>query len=187
MPLDSQCGEKRRVWGELMALYKKGSIVAPRLITVFGISELEKALRIMQTGKHLGRMVLMPQPDEMVKVTSNIDSQYLRDDASYLLISGLGGIGLATAFWISEHGASHFIFASPSGADKEKARETFTLLRQRGAQVSVFKCDISNATDLDRLLEDCGRNMAPIRGIIHGALVTKVKQLISISIIVLIQ
>ena len=187
VPLDSQHGDKRRVWGELMALYKKGSIVAPRPITVFGISELEKALRIMQTGKHLGKMVLMPQPDEMVKVASKTESQYLRDDASYLLIGGLGGIGRATAIWMLEHGARHFIFASPSGADKEKARETIELLRQRGARVLVFKCDISNATDLDRLLEDCGRNMPPIRGMIHAALVSKVKHLLSTSIIVLIQ
>ena len=187
VPLDSQRGNKRRVWGELMALYKNGSIVAPRPITVFGISELEKALRIMQTGKHLGKMVLMPQPDEMVKVASKIDTRYLRDDASYLLVGGLGGIGRATAFWMLEHGARHFIFASPSGADKEKSRETVALLKQRGAQVSVFKCDISNATDLDRLLEDSGRTMPPIRGMIHAALVSKVKQLVSTSIIMLIQ
>ena len=58
-----------------MALYKKGAIVARRPVMVFGISELEKALRVMQTGKHLGKMVLMPQPDEMVKVASKIDSQ----------------------------------------------------------------------------------------------------------------
>ena len=187
VPLDSQHGDKRRVWAELMALYKKGSIVAPRPITVFGISELEKALRIMQSGKHLGKIVLMPQPDEMVKVALRLDAQYLRDDASYLLIGGLGGIGRATAFWMLEHGARNFIFASPSGADKEKSRETIALLRHRGAQVSVFKCDISNATDLDRLLEDSARNMPPIRGMIHGALVSKVKQLNSASVIVLIQ
>ena len=187
VPLDSQGEEKRRIWGELMALYRKGSIAAPRPITVFGISELEKALRVMQSGKHLGKMVLMPQPDEMVKVASNIDTQYLRDDASYLLIGGLGGIGRATAFWMLEHGAKNFIFASPSGADKVKSRETVELLKDRGAQVSVFKCDISNAKDVDRLLEDSGRSMPPIRGMIHGALVSKVKQLGSTTVIVLIE
>ena len=187
VPLDNQHGNKRKVWGELMALYKSGSIVAPRPITVFGISELEKALRIMQTGKHLGKMVLMPQPDEMVKVASPIDTKYLRDDASYLLIGGLGGIGRATAFWMLEHGARYFIFASPSGADREKSRETVALLKQRGAQVLVYKCDISNATDLNRVLEDSGRNMPPIRGMIHGALVSKVKQFFSTSVIMLIQ
>ena len=130
--------------------------MAPRPITVFGTSELEKALRIMQTGKHLGKMVLMPQPDEVVKVASNIDSQYLRDDASYLLISGLGGIGLATAFWMLEHGARHFIFASPSGADKEKARETICATQTAGCLGFSFQMRYQILIDFWRIVgETC--------------------------------
>ena len=178
VPLDSQRGERRRIWGEIMALYEKGSIKAPWPITVFEISEMEKALRIMQSGKHMGKMVLMPRLNEMVKVApSKTDPQFLRGDASYLLVGGLGGIGRATAFWMLKHGARNFIFASRSGSDKEKSREAIALLRAQGAQISVFRCDISNAADLDRLLEDSGRNMPPIRGMIHGALVSKVRRL----------
>ena len=174
VPLDSQLGEKRRIWREIMTLYQKGSIRAPWPITVFGVSELEKALRTMQSGKHMGKMILKPRLDEMVRVASS-DSLFLRGDASYLLIGGFGGIGRATASWMLRHGARNFIFASPSGSEKQKAKETIALLKGQGAQVSVFKGDISNIEDVDRLLEHSRLNMPPIRGMIHGALVSKVK------------
>ena len=176
VPLDSQLDEKRRIWREIMTLYQKGSIRAPWPITVFGMSELEKALRTMQSGKHMGKMVLQPRVDEIVNVApSAMNSLFLRGDASYLLIGGLGGIGRATASWMLRHGARYFIFASPRGSEKQKAKETVALLKEQGAQVSVFKCDISRIDDLDQLLEQSRLDMPPIRGVIHGALVSKVK------------
>ena len=178
VPLDSQLGEKRRIWKEIMTLYQEGSIRAPWPITVFGMSELEKALRTMQSGKHMGKMVLKPRLNEMVNVAPPaMNSPFLREDASYLLIGGLGGIGRATASWMLRHGAKHFIFASPRGSAKQKAKETVALLKEQGAQVTVFKCDISRIDDLDQLLEQSRLDMPPIRGVIHGALVSKVRVL----------
>ena len=186
VPLDTQLGEKRTIWREIMTLYQKGSIRAPWPITVFGMSELEKALRTMQSGKHMGKMILKPQSNEMVRVVpSTKNSVYLQRDASYLLVGGLGGIGRATASWMLRQGARNFIFASPSGSEKQKAKETIASLKEQGAQVSVFKCDISNIEDLDQLLEHSRLDMPPIRGVIHGALVSKVKSSEDVETIVL--
>lgn len=175
VPLDSHHAEKRKIWAKIMRLHRNGSIKAPWPITVFGISEVEKALRIMQSGKHMGKIVLMPQPGEMVKVVrSKMNDRILRDDVSYLLVGGLGGIGRATARWMFQHGAKNFIFASRSGSDKEASQETISVLRNKGAQVAVFKCDISNLDDLKRVLRESRENMPPIRGLIHGTFVLKV-------------
>jgi NADPH:quinone reductase-like Zn-dependent oxidoreductase len=175
VPLHTDHEEKRRIWSEIMSLYRKGQIKAPHPITVFGISETEKALRMMQTGKHKGKLVIMPRLDEIVKVVPQDNShRLLRADASYLLIGGLGGIGRALALWMIKHGARNFIFASPSGLDKEKARDCVALLKARGAKVAVFKCDVSSITDLDRELDESKKEMPPIRGMIHAAMVPKV-------------
>lgn len=178
LPLDSMKGEKRKIWGKLMELYGKGAITPPLPITVFGASEMTKALRIMQSGKHMGKLVMMPRDDEKVKVApSSTAIDFLRDDSSYLLVGGLGGIGRATAMWMLKHGARNFIFASRSGTDKQKSKDTIALLRDQGARVHVSRCDISSSDDLDRLLKDCAREMPTIRGMIHGALVSKVRRL----------
>ena len=49
VPLGSQHGEEKKAWGEIMTLYGKGLLKAPQPTTVFGISEMEKLLRIRQT------------------------------------------------------------------------------------------------------------------------------------------
>ena len=179
VPLDSHPEEKKKIWGEIMTLYEKGLIKAPQPTTVFGVSEMERALRTMQSGKHMGKLVLMPRPNELVKVvpSSNRQEQLFRADASYLLIGGLGGIGRATAFWMIKHGARNLIFASPSGLDKEKAKEGVALLRKQGAKVAVFKCDVSNTGDVDRVLEQSKSDMPRIRGMIHAAMVPKVRRI----------
>jgi NADPH:quinone reductase-like Zn-dependent oxidoreductase/ubiquinone/menaquinone biosynthesis C-methylase UbiE len=178
VPLHTHFDEKRRIWGELMSMYQKGQIKPPFPITTYGISDTEKALRIMQTGKHKGKIVLVPRPEEMVKVVpQNIDHRLLRADASYLLIGGLGGIGRAIALWMIEWGARNFIFVSPSGLDKDKSREFVALLKERGAKVSVCKGDAANPEDVERVLKDA-KGLPPIRGIMNAAMVPKVSKVI---------
>lgn len=178
VPLDSHIEDKRQIWQEIMDLYDKGAIKAPSPITIFGVSELEKALRTMQSGKHMGKMILMPKTDEVVPVSTALTtSQLLRADASYLLVGGLGGIGRAIALWMFATGARSFIFASPTGDQKPKAKQVVAQLREKGAQVAVFECDVANKTELDNLLVQTARTMPPIHGMIHAALVSKVRRL----------
>jgi acyl transferase domain-containing protein/NADPH:quinone reductase-like Zn-dependent oxidoreductase len=177
VPLHTNFAEKRRIWGEIMYFYQRGEIKHPYPITMFGISEIEKAMRIMQTGKHSGKLVILPKPDEVVKVLPMRNSGNLFNaDASYLLIGGLGGIGRALAFWMAEQGAQHLIFASPSGLEKEKARECVALLEEKGINVTVFKCDVAKLKDVERMVDESGMSIPPIRGMIHTAMVPKVSQ-----------
>lgn len=59
------------------------------------------------------------------------------------------------------------------------------LLENQGARISVFKCDVSNIGDLDRVLEHSSRDMPPIRGLLPCALVSKVETLNHSSMTVL--
>ncbi|KAG8533016.1 Type I Iterative PKS [Bacidia gigantensis] len=172
LPIESQREEKHKIWKELMRLYQEGRIRAPHPITVFPMSQLEKALRTMQSGKHMGKLVLMPQPDEIVKVVPQDDShRLLRADATYFLVGGLGGIGRALALWMTGHGARNFIFLSPSGLDKAKSKEAIALLHAEGARVNVFKGDVSNLADVQRALKESSNDMPPVRGVIQAAMV----------------
>lgn len=176
LPLDSRHTEKAMIWKEIMRLFEAGLIKVPSPITRFGIADLETALRTMQAGKHMGKLVLVPQPGEKVRVLPlRNDQMLLHSNASYLLIGGLGGIGRAIAHWMVGQGAKHLIFASPSGAEKVRAKETVARLKDQGTEVAVFKCDISRDTDLKHVLEQCKADMPPIRGILHAAMVPKVR------------
>lgn len=57
-----------QVWSDVMDLFRAKDLKGPSPLTVCGISELEKSFRAMQSGKHMGKLVAVPQPDEVVKV-----------------------------------------------------------------------------------------------------------------------
>lgn len=58
-----------KMWAEVMNLIRKGSIKPPTPIKTLRFSEAEKAFRIMQAGKHIGKLVLVAEPDEIVQVS----------------------------------------------------------------------------------------------------------------------
>lgn len=51
-----------------MQLTSKGTIHAVKPITVYPISEIERAFRFMQAGKHTGKVVIRPNEGDLVKV-----------------------------------------------------------------------------------------------------------------------
>lgn len=63
--------ETAKLWAATMDLIRSGSVKPPQPITIYGMAEAEKALRIMQAGKHIGKLVLMAKENEMVKVGSS--------------------------------------------------------------------------------------------------------------------
>jgi len=57
-----------QVWSDVMDLFRSKQLNGPSPITVYGISEIEKGLRTMQSGRHMGKLVAVAQPNEVVRV-----------------------------------------------------------------------------------------------------------------------
>lgn len=53
---------------KVMAMVREGQILAPDPITTFSMKDLSLALRTMQSGRHIGKLVIVPTPDDVVKV-----------------------------------------------------------------------------------------------------------------------
>ena len=53
---------------EILELYRSGAIRAVSPITSFGMSEIQDAMRLMQGGKHMGKIVIQSHGDEIVQV-----------------------------------------------------------------------------------------------------------------------
>nr|ATO58431.1 McyD [Phormidium sp. LP904e]QCQ67874.1 type I polyketide synthase [Phormidium sp. LP904c] len=90
-----------------------------------------------------------------------------RSDGYYLISGGTGGLGLATTQWIIERGARHLVLFSRNGA-KAINREILVNLQSNHVDIEIKEVDVTNAKDLDNLLEEC-RSKYPIRGIFHIA------------------
>lgn len=181
-----------RIFEDVMRLVYQGVAKAVHPITLFDYSQTENAFRFMQTGKHLGKIVLRPHDEDLVPVSTfkyltrganqkqiipiNTRPLHFDKDASYLLVGGLGGLGRSTARWMVEKGAKSLIFISRSGMKKKEAQELVKELQNKGTTASVYACDVSNESQLKAILDHCARNLPPIRGCIQGAMVLKVAQ-----------
>lgn len=63
-------GEKiAEIFKGVNKLFDEGSVRAVSPRTVFSISEVEKAFRTMQGGKHMGKIILKPNPEDVVMVS----------------------------------------------------------------------------------------------------------------------
>ncbi|ATB32462.1 type I polyketide synthase [Melittangium boletus] len=92
----------------------------------------------------------------------------IRPDATYLLTGGLGGLGLEVARWLVEQGARHLVLVGRGEPSGEAAR-ALEALRSAGARVHLARADVSRLEALTQALQALGRELPPVRGIVHAA------------------
>ncbi len=91
-----------------------------------------------------------------------------RQDRSYLITGGLGGIGLRLASWLVARGARHLALCGRTG-ETEETRRALEPLRATGARVETFRVDVSRPEALSGMLDAVRRGGVPLGGIFHCA------------------
>lgn len=103
-----------------------------------------------------------------------LSNSLFRNDASYLLVGGLGGLGRAIAQWMVDNGAKKIVFLSRSGLNSQSSQEFAKVLKSNDATVTSHIGNICDEKSLNDILEDCALQKAPVRGVIQCAMVLKV-------------
>jgi hypothetical protein len=143
---------------------------------VMGYDRIEEGLRMLQSGKGMGKMVFKPSPEDLVPIVPEQLSPYQVDaDASYVLAGGLGGIGRSIAKWLVERGARNLVFLSRSGRITDSVERMKLELETAGCNVKIFTCDVSDNTRVEEVMEECKRDLPPIKGCIQASMVLKVR------------
>jgi NADPH:quinone reductase-like Zn-dependent oxidoreductase/SAM-dependent methyltransferase len=170
--LREQGDEAQRVLQEVARLAAQEIIRPIRPANVYAIGDITNAFRHVQTGKHMGKVVLSTGSDEQVRVVHTAPTPKLKSDASYVLVGGVGGIGRSIAHWMAAHGARNIIVLSRSAGNVEKTNSFVTGLRAVGCRVVPMACDVANKEDLARALRACEmeEKLPPVRGIVNGAM-----------------
>lgn len=98
-------------------------------------------------------------------------------DASFVIVGGLGGIGLSLAMWLVGHGARNLILLSRRGVVNTEARASLELLHQQGVRVYAPPCDVSDTNAVEQaFMELPAQGLPPVHGLIQAAMVLKVIQ-----------
>ena len=167
--LERLCRERpvliRSLFLELMDLFRSGEL-QPLPLQCFPIEEVAKAFRYMAGRKNLGKVVITFSP---VAASAGSDhSRDLRSDSTYLITGGLGSLGLAVALWMVGKGVRNLVLVGRSSGSTYSGTVVRDL-QGEGVRVLVQNADISEPSQLTRVLSKVRETMPPVRGIIHAA------------------
>ncbi|KAE8379162.1 hypothetical protein BDV26DRAFT_175817 [Aspergillus bertholletiae] len=140
-----------------------------RPVTVFQAADVVDAFRYMQSGTHMGKIIIkMPDNGTELPISNPTPRFSLRSDGAYLLVGGLGGLGQAISNWMVEHGARHLIYLSRTAGLLEKHTEFIRQLEAQGCHVTMIPGDVTNISDVQRALD--GTSVS-VRGLIQMSMV----------------
>jgi NADPH:quinone reductase-like Zn-dependent oxidoreductase/acyl carrier protein len=164
-------GDRRKdrfqeVFRELMEVFARGEL-RPLPTQTFPVSRTADAFRTMAQGRHIGKLVVdVTEPEVSISVKAG--AELLKEENSYLVTGGLGGLGLSVAKWLVEQGARRLVLMGRGGAESEEQRRQVEELRASGARVEVSRGDVGKAEEVRRAVE-VAEGMGPLKGVVHAA------------------
>ena len=155
-----------KLFREVMQGFENGTF-KPLRLQVFPITEVVGAFREMAQAKHIGKIIVSFQGREQ-STSVPAPRPAFRDDRTYLITGGLGGLGLAVAQGMVARGARHLVLLGRS-APSAAAQATLVELAQSGASVGVMQADVGDAGQLSNVLAEIDRRMPALSGVLHAA------------------
>lgn len=163
-------------------------VIKPLTRHVFEMDQAEEAFRFMATGKHMGKVLIKMNSNVAInEVNIETDSEHGKIQnissakervsfdpmKSYIVIGGLGGIGLEICYWLVKKGVRHLIIISRTGI--RTAYHKFCIERTKNefnANFIVKTFDISNINEAERLIS-FAQTLGPVGGVFNLAMVLK--------------
>jgi zearalenone synthase (highly reducing iterative type I polyketide synthase) len=157
-----------------MDLVKAGFTKPIYPVTTYPVSQVEQSFRLMQAGKHRGKLILSFEEDTVVPVvTTSFKSANLSPDGCYMLVGGLGGLGRSLAQLFVRLGAKKLCFLSRSGATNNAAKQLLEDLQEQSIETFLCKCDVSNTEAVITAVQECSSRLGPVKGVVQCAMVLR--------------
>lgn len=78
------------------------------------------------------------------------------------------------ARWMSSKGARNIVLVSRSASVNDQVQSVIDELAVNGTNVTVKPCDVSSKQSVENLIKEDMKNLPPVRGVVHGAMVLRV-------------
>ncbi|GAB0090084.1 Fatty acid synthase [Sergentomyia squamirostris] len=180
IPLDSVINSDDETIVTVVKLVNEGiktGAVRPLPTTVYGDQQVEEAFRFLESGKHIGKVVIKLRDEEeqrlvipKSKLTFAVPRTYLHKDKTYIIIGGLGGFALEIINWFVSRGARKIIATSRSGIKTGYQSLMIRRWREQGVHVLVDTNDATTQKGAEQLLKEATK-LGPVGGIFNLATV----------------
>ena len=123
----------------------------------------------------IGKVLIQIREEEaqLVKIQASIKS-WFDVNKSYILVGGLGGLGLEVAYWMATRGAKKLVLVSRSGIKNDYqyifVKRIANALKSNDIQVVISTSDPSSLTGAEKLISE-SKKLGPLGGIFHFATV----------------
>ncbi|VAW71264.1 Polyketide synthase modules and related proteins [hydrothermal vent metagenome] len=125
----------------------------------FSANDISSAVRCLQQGKNLGKLVINYKKHEQSLFQIN---------STYVISGGLGGIALTMLPWMVEHGAKSIVLLSRTVLN-ESNKDILKSIADESVSLNAYQCDVTDYHQLKSTLELINTHLPPIRGIFHAA------------------
>nr|AMK38868.1 fatty acid synthase 1 [Colaphellus bowringi] len=170
---NSQPSEKLTIYKLLGEGIRSGSI-KPLGTTVFKTNEIEQAFRHMTRGIHMGKVLVEVQKEEKIETKKpdirGIPRYNCHADKCYIIVGGLGGLGLELTDWLILRGARKIVLTSRGGIRTGYQRSRIRLWRSYGVLVAISTSDVTTNDGCKELIEEANK-LGPICAIFNLAAV----------------
>ncbi|KAL0933411.1 pksn polyketide synthase for alternapyrone biosynthesis [Colletotrichum truncatum] len=155
----------QRLFNKSVDLIEKRKVSPVKAVTVRSISTLE-----VSGMDNIQESVFRFNENSLVLIRpTRLPELHLDSKATYVIAGGLGALGLQIAEMMFQHGAGHIVFLSRSGG--EKSQEVLGDFRNRGLKVDAFKCDVTDASQVEEAVRAVTWQGGLIKGVIQSAMV----------------
>jgi acyl transferase domain-containing protein/NADPH:quinone reductase-like Zn-dependent oxidoreductase/aryl carrier-like protein len=175
-----QAARMGQMLADLVDRFESGEL-RPLPVEVFSAAQTREAFRLMQQGKHIGKVVVQYRQRPCQVIAGQYDPVQLRDQATYWLAGGLGGFGLEIAKWLVARGARHLVLSGRSTVLRPQAQQAIAEMERAGASVRVLSADITQVDSIKQLLAVIDSQMPPLAGVFHTAMVLEDKLLVDLD------
>ncbi|CAI7653198.1 unnamed protein product [Penicillium pancosmium] len=145
-----------RIMNDTIRLIKEENIQLGQPITTYPITRIQEAFRMLQAGRHIGKMIVIPGLEDRVNILSSDWSLHINSESTHLVIGGMGGVGRSICEWLVQRGARNLIIMSRNADQQGQHSVYLRLLRASGCK---------------HTLERCLESMPPLQGVIHSGMV----------------
>jgi len=152
--------EHPRRWGGLIDLGDATETTHRAVIDQLRSGDDEQQLRFNEGAREVVRL--------RQRAAAPPSELEIREDATYWIAGGLGGLGLRVARMLVARGARHLVLTNRSGPGPA-ARRLIDELASRGVVIETPRCDLTRREEVIRVADRIAAEMPPLRGVIHAA------------------
>ena len=155
--------------------------LTPLPVTEFAFADVIDAFRLMASGGHTGKIVIaIPQSGSITALAPRPAQPLVKPDGGYLVVGGMGGLGLVTARWLAQQGAGLVVVNGRSAPSAEVLAE-IEAIKADGSHVEVVTGDIAEPETAQRLVATVEDSSFRLAGVVHTAMVLADETVLNIS------